>query len=174
MLSKVEGDEISLDGNPPVPTKREEGEGEGEEGEGEEEEEEGEEGERAVEGEMVKELEAKRLGGWNVPVPRRDEELVSPWRMEEGDGTLLDEGSTLPVPAPLRKEPLLLERKRVEVDKGMEFKVVKETTGTGAAVCIDKISSVNEDVMEEVEVGMNDRGAADGNVDDSEVVIFCG
>lgn len=62
----------------------------------------------------------------------------------------------------------------MEVDKGMEFKVVKEARGTGAAVCIDTISSVNEDVTEEVEVGMNDRGAADGKVDDSEVVIFCG
>ena len=62
----------------------------------------------------------------------------------------------------------------MEVDKGMEFKVVKEATGTGAAVCIDTISSVNEDVTEEVEVGMNDTGAAGVNVDDSEAVIFCG
>lgn len=48
---------ISLDGNPPVPTKPEE--------------------ERALRGERVKESEVKSLGDWNVPVPRRDEELAS-------------------------------------------------------------------------------------------------
>lgn len=69
---------------------------------------------------------------------------------------------------------LLLERKRVEVDKGTEFKVAKDGKETGAAVWIDTISSVDEKVKEEVEVEMGDRGAADGNVDDSEVVIFCG
>lgn len=56
LISKVEEREeerISLDCSPPVPNKREE----------EDDDEGGEEGEeRAVEGEMVKELEVKRLG----------------------------------------------------------------------------------------------------------------
>lgn len=51
-VGEREEEGISLDGSPPVPNKREEGDEEG-----------GEEGEeRMLEGEMVKELEVKRLG----------------------------------------------------------------------------------------------------------------
>lgn len=123
---------------------------------------------------MVKELEVKRLGGWNVSGPRGAEELDSLWKLEEGVGTLLDEGSTLPVPGPWRNEVLLLERKRVEIGEGVEFGVVKGVRGIGAAVWIDTTSSVDEGLTKEVEVEMGDRGAANENVDDSEVVIFCG
>lgn len=49
---------------------------------------------------------------------------------------------------------LLLERKRVEVAEWMEFKIVKGAMGTGAAVWIDTISSVDEEVTEEAEVEM--------------------
>ena len=51
-VEETEEEGISLDGGPPVPKKREEDDKEG----GEEEE------ERTLEGEMVKELEVKRLG----------------------------------------------------------------------------------------------------------------
>lgn len=70
LITEVEGveeEEISLDGSPPVPNKREEDD--------DEEIEEGEE--RALEGEMVKELEVKRLEDADMPVSRRKEELMS-------------------------------------------------------------------------------------------------
>lgn len=69
---------------------------------------------------------------------------------------------------------LLLERKRVEIGEGVEFGVVKGVRGIGAAVWIDTTSSVDEGLTKEVEVEMGDRGAANENFDDSEVVIFCG
>lgn len=96
---------------------------------------------------MVKELEIKRLGDWNVPVSRREEEPVSTWGVEEEEedvGALLDEGWTLPISAPRREEGLLLERESAEVDEGMAFKVVKGRGEAGTAVWIDRFSSVDE------------------------------
>lgn len=132
-VEEVEEEWISLDGSPPVPNKRDEYDEEEEGGE-----------ERGLEGEMVKELEVKWLEDGNVPVSRREEELVSSRRVEEGVGALLDDGWTLPISAPRREEEALLERKRAEVDEGMVFKVVKGATETGAAVWIDIMSSVDE------------------------------
>lgn len=147
MPSEVGEDEegISLNESPPVPTKR------------------GDDEERALEEGMGEEVEVKRVRGWNVSGPSRAEELESCWRLE-GVGTLADEGSTL-----------LVEIKRVEVGEWMEFGVFEGARGIGAAVWIVTISWVDGGVTKEVEVEMGKRGAAaDGNVADSEVVIFCG